>query len=87
MASEMRNRTEIWHAGIRPDSRCVAAADMLTALSAHLAERDRRIAALTEALRDLRGNIGCAALVKNPVGIRVRAQADAALTTDKEPTT
>lgn len=40
-----------------------------------------REAALEAALRELRGNIGCAALVKNPAGIRIRAQADAALST------
>lgn len=45
--------------------------------------RDAQIAALVEALRDLRGNIGCAALVKNSVGIRVRAAADAALAAAK----
>jgi hypothetical protein len=47
MASEMRNRTEFSRAGIRPDSRCVAAADMLTALATQLAERDAELARVT----------------------------------------
>lgn len=34
---------------------------------------------LYEALAALRGNIGCASLVRNPNGIKLRADADAAL--------
>jgi hypothetical protein len=44
-----------------------------------LREAAKLIESLYTALKELRGNIGCASLVRNPVGIRLREQADKAL--------